>query len=89
MQIIISDRKTSISECISLIDGSHTIISGPDSIIGIHEAIMSVIETVISAAEIDFSETDTIIYAFLTSFLAAEIIISAAKKTAGVARVCS
>ena len=83
LQIIISDRKAIISECISVIDGSHTIICGPDSIIGIHEAIMSVFETVISVAEIDFSKTDTIIYASLTSFLAAEIIISAAKKTAG------
>ena len=43
-------------------------------------------ETIVSATEIDFSEAGTIFSAFPTSFFAAEIIISAAEKTARAVR---
>src|SRR5204863_91007 len=75
-QIIISETKAIISGRILVIDGPSTIISGPDSIIYIHEAIMCVVATITCTTEMDFSKAETIISAFLTSFLAAEVIIS-------------
>jgi len=85
--MIVPDTNAMISERIPVFDGSHTIISGPDSTIGIHEAIRSVVGTIISARKIDFSKKDTINSTLLRSFLAAEIIMSAAEKTAGVTPV--
>ena len=41
---------------------------------------MSIVETTVSTTETDFSKGDTIISAYPTSFLAAKVIISAARK---------
>ena len=50
---------------------------------------MCVVATITCTTEMDFSKAETIISAFLTSFLAAEVIISAAKKTASAAPAIS
>jgi len=85
LRTIVPDTKAMISERIPAIDASHTTISGPDSMIGIHEAILSVVGTFISVTEIDFSKEDTLNSTLLTGFWTAEIIMSAAQKTAGAA----
>ena len=77
---MISKRKAIMSKLILVIDGPYMTISGLDSIIYRHEAIMSVVETMISTTETDFPKGDTIISAYPTSFLAAKVIISAARK---------
>ncbi len=41
---------------------------------------MSIVETTVSTTETDFPKGDTIISAYPTSFLAAKVIISAARK---------
>ena len=89
LQIRMSKRKAIISERIVFIDGLYMIIAGPDpiisgvdSIIDIHEAMMSIVETTISTTQTNFPRGDTVISAFPTSFLAAEIIILSFKKTA-------
>jgi len=64
---IISERILVMDGSYTVIDGSHMIISGPESIIDTHETTMSVVETIISTTEINFSEADTIIFAFPTS----------------------
>jgi len=79
---IISKRILVIDGPYTVIDGPHAIISGPDSIIYGRGAIISVVETIVSTTETGLSKADTIISAFPTSFLAAEIIISTAEKTA-------
>src|SRR5207247_4178365 len=87
LQIRIAKRKSISSERIAVIGGLHmiidgpdSIISGPDSIIYIREAMMSIVDTTISTTQTDFPKGDTVITAFPTSFLAAEIIISASRK---------
>src|SRR5206468_3763633 len=91
LQIRMSKRKAIISKRIVFIDGLYMIIAGPDpiisgvdSIIDIHEAMMSIVETTISTTQTNFPRGDTVISAFPTSFLAAEIIILSFKKTAWV-----
>jgi len=42
--------------------------------------MMSIVETTVSTTETDFPKGDTIISAYPTSFLAAKVIISAARK---------
>jgi len=83
LQIRISKRKAIISERIVVIDGLYmiiagpdSIVSGPDSIIYIHEAMMSIVETTISTTQTDFPKGDTVLSAYPTSFLAAEVISS-------------
>ena len=83
LQISISEAKAVIFERVLAIDGTYTVISGPHSIIYIRARTISVVATVIPATEIDLSDADTIISAFFTSFFAAQLVISAAEKTAG------
>ena len=74
---IISKRETVMSAPDAIMSGSHIIIHRRD-------AIISALETVIGAAKTSISRANIAISAFGTSFLAAEIRISAAEKTAGV-----
>ena len=76
-EMIIKKPATIISKRETVMSAPDAVMSGPHIIIHRRDAIMSALETVIGAAETSISRAEIAISAFATSFLAAEIRISA------------
>src|SRR5439155_26670801 len=87
--IFIGKAPTIISDLDSPIRGPDTVTSGSPSIMDTRDAINAGMETISCGPETDASKTYMIVSSFHTSFLAAEISISAAEKTGGAVPLCA